>query len=304
VRPNGSKAERELARLAGASHGVVTRGELLRAGVTVAEIKHRVRAGSLLRVHRGVYRVGHTAPSLEARYLAAVRACGHDALLSGRAAGYLLGWSKGSPPAPEVTAPTQRRVKGVATRRARTSTPDATIVRGIPVTTVARTIVDLAAVLTAADLARACHEATIRYGTTPAEVEAVLARRPNAKGAAGLRRVLHGDVHVTLSTLERRFLTVLTEAGLLPPQTNRPAGKRWVDCRWPEQRLTVELDGYRYHHSRHAWEKDLDREREARARGDEFRRYTYRDVFEDPRFMLEELRRLVPPTLCALRVAL
>ena len=167
------------------------------------------------------------------------------------------------------------------------------IVRGIPVTTVPRTIVDLAAVLTAADLARACHEATIRYATTPTEVEAVLARRPNAKGAAGLRRVLRGDVHVTLSTLERRFLTLLTEAGLLSPETNRRAGRRWVDCRWPEQRLTVELDGYRYHHSRHAWQKDLDREREARARGDEFRRYTYGDVFENPRFMLEELRGLL-----------
>jgi len=297
VRPNGSKAEKELARLAGASHGVVTRGELLRAGVTVAEIKHRVRAGSLLRVHRGVYRVGHKAPSVEARYLAAVRACGPGALLSGRAAGYLLGLLKGSPPAPEVTIPTQRRVRGVATRRAQISPPDATIVRGIPVTTVACTIVDLAAVLTADDLARVCHEATIRYATTPAQVEAVLVRRPNAKGAAGLRGVLRGDVPVTLSALERRFLAVLTDAALLLPQTNRPAGRRWVNCRWPDQRLTVELDSYRYHHSRHAWQKDLDRERQARARGDAFRRYTYSDVFEDPRFMLEELRRLVPHAL-------
>jgi very-short-patch-repair endonuclease len=67
-----------------------------------------------------------------------------------------------------------------------------------------------------------------------------------------------------------------------------------VDCRWPEQRLTVELDGYRFHNSRHSWEKDRRREREARARGDEFRRYTYGDVMEDPRFMLAELRVLLP----------
>ena len=62
--------------------------------------------------------------------------------------------------------------------------------------------------------------------------------------------------------------------GLALPETNRVAGGRRVDCRWPERRLTVELDGYRYHRSRHAWEQDRRREREARARGDEFRRYT------------------------------
>jgi hypothetical protein len=65
-----------------------------------------------------------------------------------------------------------------------------------------------------------------------------------------------------------------------------------VDCRWPEQRLTVELDSYRYHQSRHAWEQDRRREREARVRGDEFRRYTWSDV-EEPRLMLAELRNLL-----------
>jgi very-short-patch-repair endonuclease len=79
-------------------------------------------------------------------------------------------------------------------------------------------------------------------------------------------------------------------------QTNRPAGGRRVDCRWPEQRLTVELDSYRYHRSRHAWEQDRRREREAYARGDQFRRFTWGDVFEDPRQMLAELRALLPAT--------
>ena len=82
-------------------------------------------------------------------------------------------------------------------------------------------------------------------------------------------------------------------AYLPPPLTNSPAGGRWVDCRWPEHRLTVELDGYRYHASRHAWEQDRRREREARARGDEFRRYTYGDVFDGPHLMLNELRALL-----------
>jgi very-short-patch-repair endonuclease len=105
--------------------------------------------------------------------------------------------------------------------------------------------------------------------------------------------VLRGDVHVTLSTLERRFLRLLKDANLPLPQTNKVAGGRRVDCRWPERRLTVELDGYRYHQSRHAWEQDRKREREARVRGDEFRRYTYGDVVEDPRFMLRELGELL-----------
>jgi hypothetical protein len=67
-----------------------------------------------------------------------------------------------------------------------------------------------------------------------------------------------------------------------------------VDCRWPAQRLTVELDSYRYHSSRHAWEQDRRREREAHARGDDFRRYTYGDVMERPRLMLAELRVVLP----------
>jgi hypothetical protein len=160
---------------------------------------------------------------------------------------------------------------------------------------VPRTLVDLAARMTADDLARACHEAGVRHGTTPTAVEAMLARRPNSPGATKLREVLTGDVHVTLSKLEARFLSLLREAGLPLPQTNRPAGGRRVDCRWPEHRLTVELDSYRYHRSRHAWERDRRREREAHARGDGFRRYTHGDVFEHPRLMLRELRALLQP---------
>ncbi|MGI8804151.1 MAG: type IV toxin-antitoxin system AbiEi family antitoxin domain-containing protein [Thermoleophilaceae bacterium] len=287
--------EQELARIASRAHGVVTRGQLLRAGVTPEQIRQRVGTGALLREHRGVYRVGHRAPSLEARYLAAVRAGGEGAVLSGRAAAHLLGILKGAPPPPEVTTPTERRLEGVRTRRSRHTDPrDAMTYRGIPVATPARTLVDLAGVLPLDELARACHEAGIRQGTTPREVEAVLARRRRSAGAAQLRRVLVGDARVTLSKLEARFLARVREADLVLPQTNREAGGRRVDCRWPDQRLTVELDGYRYHGSRHAWEQDRRREREARARGDEFRRYTYGDVFEDPDLMLAELRALVP----------
>jgi hypothetical protein len=190
---------------------------------------------------------------------------------------------------PEVTAPTERRVRGVTTRRTRVSERDATIWRGIPVTTPARTLVDLSSVLAVEDLARAVHEAGIRHKTTPEQVEAVLKRRPASKGAKKLRRVLWGDEQVTLSALERRFLKLLRDAGLPLPVTNRPAGDRYVDCRWVGRRLTVELDGYRYHSSRFAWERDRQREREAYARGDDFRRYTWGDVFEAPAAMMAEL---------------
>ena len=78
------------------------------------------------------------------------------------------------------------------------------------------------------------------------------------------------------------------------PTTNRNTGGRYVDCRWPESKLTVELDSYTYHHTRHAWEQDYRRERKARVRGDEFRRYNYGDVIEDQTYMLAELRDLLP----------
>ncbi|HEX2125138.1 MAG TPA: hypothetical protein VHF45_01095 [Thermoleophilaceae bacterium] len=286
--------EREMARIGRGAHGVVTRSGLFGAGITASEIEHRLRVGSLIRVHPGVYRVGHSAPSLEARYLAAVLSCGDGALLCGRAAGHLFGVLKGLAPPPEVMAPTERRVEGVTTRRSRAMDPrDAATWRGIPVTTLPRTLVDLAAVLDKDELARTCHEAGVRHKTTPAQVEAVLARRPTSPGTPTLRRVLNGEVRVTLSKLERRFLALLRESGLELPRTNRPAGGRRVDCRWADRRLTVELDSYTYHRSRYAWEQDRRREREAYARGDEFRRYTYGDVFERPARMLAELRALI-----------
>lgn len=277
---------------------MVTRDQLLEAGVTPAEIKHRLRSGGLLPVHRGVFRAGHRAPSMEATYLAAVRACGPRALLSGRAAGHLLGLLKSPPPYPEVTAPTERRVAGVRTRRWRTTNPPpATTWLGIPVTTVPATLVDLAGELTPAELARACHEAVVRHRITPVDVETVLDRRPSSRGAASLKRVLRGDERVTLSALERRFLERMRQAGLPLPLTNRKADAHWVDCRWSAHRLTVELDSYRFHSSRHAWENDRRRERHARARGEEFRRYTHGDVLDAPALMLAELQALLshPP---------
>src|SRR4051794_7604063 len=109
-------------------------------------------------------------------------------------------------------------------------------------------------------------------------IEAVLERRPTSKGKENLRAVIHGDTPLLLSRLEKGFRAFLKQHGLPLPLTNRPEGAPYVDCRWPEHRLTVELDSYRFHSTRHAWEQDYERERAARRRGDEFRRYTWRDV--------------------------
>jgi very-short-patch-repair endonuclease len=275
---------------------VVTRAELLGAGVTDRQITRRLEKGSLIAVHRGVYRVGHRAPSVEAAYLAAVLAAGEGALLGGGAAVHLFGLTKGSAPPPEVITRTQRRIEGVTTHRSRSlNASDATTVRGIPVTTVPRTLVDIASRMSVDALAKACHEAGVRYGTTPSALEAVLARRPNSAGAKKLRQIIHGDVHVTLSKLEARFLELLRNADLPLPVTNRQAGTHRVDCRWPDHRLTIELDGYRFHNSRHSWEQDRRREREARARGDDFRRYTWADVEENPMLVLRELTGAIAP---------
>jgi very-short-patch-repair endonuclease len=281
-------------RIAARQYGLITRSQLLGAGLSAQAVKRRLRAGLLLRECPGVYRVGHRAPSTESRYLAAVLACGEGAVLSGTAAAHLFGLVKSGPPAPEVTALRTRRIRGVITRRVRRLDPrDLSTYRDIPITTAARTVIDLAAVLPLDELARACHEAEVRHHLTRPQVEATLARRPNPPGAAKLQAIFDGDVSVTLSKLERAFLTQLKSARLPLPQTNRRAGGRYVDCRWPGRRLTIELDGYRYHHTRHAWEQDRRREREARARGDEFRRYTYGDVFQDRALMLGELRELL-----------
>jgi very-short-patch-repair endonuclease len=243
-----STVEGTLARSGARAHGVVDRRELLAAGISRDEIQHRLDVGMLIPEFRGIYRVGHAAPSTDAHYLAAVRACGEDALLCGLAAAHTHGLVKGRAPAPDVTAP----------------------------------------------MARACHEAGVRYGTTPRHVEVVLQRRPNTPGARHIRRVMSGDAKIALSKLERAFIELLKAHGFPLPETNRVAGGRRVDCRWPDHHLTVELDGYRFHNSRHSWEQGLQREREARARGDEFRRFSYDDVFENQRYMLVELGKLLP----------
>ena len=291
--PKLEPAERLIGRIASRAHGVVTREELIAAGVTPRQIKRRAMKGALIRQYRGVYRVGHYARSVAAEYMAAVKAAGPGALLCGKAAAFLHQIIKGPPPPPEVMTPNHRSVTGLKTRRTRTPLPG-TNVKGIPVTTVPHTLVHLAAELDDEALARACHEAGVKYRTTPRQVEAVLTRRPNSPGASKLRRIASGDTRALLSKLEKGYHRRLAEWGLpQPDDTNKDVDGRRVDCRWREKNLTVELNGFRFHNSRHSWEQGQERQREAYARDDEFRTYTYKDVFEDSRRMRAELTKLL-----------
>jgi len=285
-----------MGEIAESSCGIVARQELLAAGISEKEVRSRLEAGALLEEYPGTYRVGHRAPSAEATYMAAVKATGKGTLLAGRAAAYHWRLLKRAPPPPEVVSLTERRVDGIVTHRARRQPgADAAVHRGIPITSVARTLVDLAAVMDIHGLAEICHEASVKHGTTHGDVRAVLNRRPTSKGTRKLRRIMGGEFKVALSALERRFLGRLRKAGLPLPDMNRKTGSHYVDCRWPEHGLTVELDSYRFHNSRRSWERDRHREREARARGDDFRRYTWDDVFVHPRLMMRELTEFFDP---------
>jgi hypothetical protein len=296
MRPQVDTPEHLVARIASRQHGVISFEQLLDAGLSRDVVKRRVRKGLLHREFRGVYRVGHTAPSTEAHYYAAVLACGAGAALSSFAAAYLTRILTGPPPPPEVTSLAAKRHPGIAHHRAMLDHRDTTIYRAIPTTTIPRTIVDLAAKLPLESLALLCHNADVKHHVRPAAVAAAVRRRGWTPGVRNLREIYEGGHRLTLSRLETLFLDALRHHDLPLPHTNRRKGAHYVDCRWPQHRLTVELDSYRFHHTRHAWEQDRQRERAARARGDEFRRYTWADVTEDSALMLAELRVLLFPT--------
>ena len=269
--------DRSSRRIAGRRHGVVDPRELLGGGrERTARSTHRLRSGILLRSTAASTASATRAPSTDATYLAAVLACGPGRSLGGRAAAHLYGSDQGEPPRPRCTpdeaAPAGRAGHAPASAPARTRRSG----RGIPT--------DDRAAHAGRPGGRAWKSTTwLAPATRPACVPAprrARSRRCSAAGPTPRRRqrcgrVMRGDTHVTLSTLEARFLALLRAARPAHcPMTNRPAGGRRSTAAGPTQRLTVELDGYRFHNSRHTWERDHRREREAYARGDEFRRYT------------------------------
>lgn len=270
-------------------HGRVARRQLLDAGIDAKRVDRWVADGRLRIVHRGVYAIGHTAPSLLAAYMAAVLAGGPGTVLSHRAAAYLLKLLRGLAHAPEITVPStaERSRPGIVIHRVRSLHPrDVCVVEGIPVTIVPRVLLDLAPSLTMADLTRACHEAWVHHRVAPEMVEACIARNPNKPGIAKLRQALGADV--TLSDLEDAFLILLAQHGLPLPRTNIGRHGDKVDCYWPEHGLTVELLSYRFHATRDGFERDV-----ARRRRSEHIAFTWGDVFERPTATAAELRQLL-----------
>jgi hypothetical protein len=270
--------------------GRVTRAQLLDAGIDAPRIRRWIADGRLHRVHNGVYAIGRPAPSVRGEYMAAVLACGLGATLSHWAAAMLLGLIKfRRTPAPEVTVPTTagRKRPGITIHRVAELHPlDTMRVGRIRTTSVARTLLDLAPSLSPAQLTRACHEAWIRHGTTPADVIACIERNPGKPGARRLRLALGSDV--TLSELEDGFVELLRRHDLPLPRTNIDHAGDKVDCHWPRAGLTVELMSYRFHGSRRAFEADI-----ARRRRSNHLAFSYGDVFEREEATARELQTLL-----------
>ena len=278
-----------VARVAERQHGRISHAQLLAAGIDRDRIKRWRADGRLRPVHRMVYALGHTSPSLRADLMAAVLACGTGAVASHGSAGHLLGLLPAAPARPEVSVrtPGGRRQRRIVIHRGQLLDPrDAMLLEGIPVTTPARALLDLAPRLRLDELTRACHEAWIRQRVTPRQIEACIARAHDKKGVPKLRRALGSDV--VLSDLETAFLELLQRHDLPLPRTNIDRAGDKVDCHWERPALTIELLSYRFHASRRAFEDDV-----ARRRRSNHIAYTWGDVFERPARTAAELRPLL-----------
>ena len=259
--------------MAGRQHGVVTRRQLLDRGWSSSAIDRALRDGRLHRLHRGVFALGHKALSREGKWMAAVLACGDGAVLSHRSAAHLHGLITRSPLLADVTTPRPgRRLDGVRRHRTRRlHDDDVTRKSGIPVTTVARTVVDLADVETRRTVERAAGQAEIAYGITPSPIN----------GRRGTGR-LNGAPDRSRSELERAFGKLCEDHELPRPEQNAKVQGIEVDFLWRAERLVVELDGWRYHRTRQAFERDRERDQALARSGHRVLRFTHRQLTEEP----------------------
>jgi hypothetical protein len=252
-----------------------------------------VRAGWLHPVHRGVFAVGRRSLPRKGRWMAAVLACQPDALLSHRSAAALHGLLRTTPSVIEVTVPTKRGrdIRGVRTRFARRLEPqDRTIVHGIPCTSVALTLLNIAAVTSRRQTERVCDEAEVQRLVDLQDLQQLLERARGRRGAATLRAVLTDHAvgtTLTRSALEELTLALCRHAGLPAPAVNADAAGasgRWytVDFLWPRQRVVLETDGHAYHRTRSAIERDRRKEADLVTAGLRVLRSTWRQVERQP----------------------
>ena len=271
-----------IARLAARQQGVVTTRQLAAAGIGPNALAHRVATGRLARLHRGVYRVGPvTAPY--GREMAAVLATG--GALSHHTAAALWGFRPPHDGDPHVTVQGKDARARRGLRVHRSASLNAAVHLGLPLTTAARTLHDLAPLLSQAELDRAVEEALIRGLATPDE----LTTRP------ALRRATIEEPQITRSEAERRLRRLIKAARLPRAVTNvRVAG--WeVDAFWPAHRLVVEVDGFAYHGNRAAFERDRRKDAALVAAGYRVIRITWRQLVDEPHVVVALLARLLPP---------
>lgn len=293
-------SDRGVAKVAERQHGVIGWRQLRSLGFEPGAIRHRVAAGRLHHVHPEVYAVGHCRLGLHGRWMAAVLAGGDGAVLSHRSAAAL--WGIGNVPGSpvEVTADgrTRRGSPAILLHQARRfRAEDRTVKNAIPVTTLARTILDLAEVARRRELERAFEEAErLRL----LDMRAIQDVREHSPGRHGLKplRLLLASYHPpapTRSELERRFVELCRDAALPPPAINVMVGGFEVDAAWPDHGLVVELDGFAFHRTRAAFERDRARDASLQLSGYRVLRLTDRRLANEPAVVVETLRALLEP---------
>jgi len=301
--------DRLASAIAQGQHGVVARRQLLTIGLSGRAIERRIERGALHPIHRGVYAYGFRLRSREARWMAAVLACGRGAVLSHRSAARLWGLSPGSSRAIEVTRPTGwRPPAGVIVHRSSIPDDERTVVAGIPVTTVPRTILDYAVTASRQEVERALNEMEVRQLRDALSVSDLLGRYPRRRGSAVVRGLLDSGaeaVGVTKRELEKRFAAMVEREGLPRPRRNADVAVRGrffnVDCLWSEARFVVELDGRAVHGTRKAFESDRGRDRAMVAAGWRVMRITWAQLRDEESAVVVDIRAALDPA--ALRFA-
>jgi very-short-patch-repair endonuclease len=290
-------ADRAGIALARGQQALITRAQLLDVGHTDDAIRHRVRKGWLRRLYRGVYLVG----ALETAYsqpMGAVLAYGEGALLSHDAAAALWGVRAAPATTMHVTVAGRdvRSRDGIRAHVVRALDPaDVRRRHGIPVTSPARTLLDLATMLPARELDRAVNEARVHRLVTDDSLNEQFKRYPTHRGVSALKAASRPDPAFTRSEAERRLLELIRAARLPQPETNVRVVGHEVDLLWRAERLVVEVDGYAFHSSRVAFERDRRRDAELGVHDYRVLRVTWRQIAEEP----EALIALPAATLAA-----
>jgi hypothetical protein len=291
-----SRPDVEVARRAARQWGVLSTQELRECGLPKTAVSVRVRRGHLHRLYRGVFAVGHNNPPLEGRFLAAVKACGPGALLSHFAAAAHLGFVRWDHRHPEVTVvgTSARRHPAIRVHRAALLDPvDITAHRGIPITSPARTLVDLASVMDQRRLRRAVRQAQSLKLVELLQLVDVLGRLGPRRGVTKLATILASGPAPTRSELEDLVLDLVLAGGLAHPDVNVPLvldGREVVpDFRWPEQRLIVEADGAAWHDNKLSKEYDAERQALLEAHGERIVRVTWGQAISHPRQTLARI---------------